>query len=155
MKKFAFLFVIMLIVQGCPRYSYVSNQNSFVERVVREEQLPNGKVVMIGRKAPSEQNMCTLVNEVSENWEALSIKKNFTLKGFVGLDSGERALNEKAIDYVIQHPESNINYVSYTIPNEHNIGGFNAAFRAHAKTYYYSCQNPPSANLHPLWGGSN
>jgi hypothetical protein len=135
----------LLFLGGCPSMSHTSMQNKFSGRIVEEQKLANGKILMTAMKAPDASAGCNVVYEDVRS----SFKDSMSLKGMLGNE--QWVLKDAAIEYVNAHPNDNINYAYLDVPNQMGIGNVQFDLRK-AQVHYYKCSNPPAANWNPFKG---
>ncbi len=144
MKSNLFL-AALLFLTGCigGGIQYTKNKNSFMERLVSEETLENGNLLMVGYKDAKPEWDCKLIHKEVPDEGTLGWKTNFSLTGLRGL------MKNQGVKYVNAHPGSKINYVYVDISDELFIGpiGTNVGDNY---VHYYSCKNPPAKHSNPF-----
>lgn len=134
--------VTLLSISACS-IGYTGNQNSFIERIVKERKLANGKVLMVGQRFPESSASCSEVAVQNVDHLTVSLKSNINLGGELGV------LSDTAVSYVNEHPNDGINYAYLLLPNEIGTPSFQLP-TGDTMIRYYACKHPPAKHNNPF-----
>lgn len=130
---------VTAVLASCSTESY---KNRWAERNVMENKTDNGQIVKVGMQGPHDDWGCEAKGQESYNWRVVQAESAY--------GGGYGNLSRMAMRYINAHPSDKINYVYLDIPNQKSIGAINYTALRKANINYYTCANPPKANLDPF-----
>jgi hypothetical protein len=141
-----------IAITGCTYTTTTSENNSkFTRRLVSSKTLDNGSALMIGARAPSDDNQCKLIATVPSSYNDDTMKGQFSIH--MG-DGVQTYLDKQAVDFANAH--AGVNYAYIYIPTTHSHGFDSGSFSTSTTedvtvtASYYSCKNPPKAHSNPF-----
>ncbi|MEM1243562.1 MAG: hypothetical protein AAGG80_01940 [Pseudomonadota bacterium] len=137
MKIKIILMILVSMLLGClTACSMTYNQNRFMNKVVSEYKLKNGRTFKVGYQPPAAALQCKQLHRSSQTWTLEQFK------GMVNLGGGYERLRNTAIAYANKHPRVNFAYVY--IPDQTSVLGINFTALRESHITYYHCKKLPA-----------